>query len=360
MLRKLWFQFHWLLGISAGVVLAVIGTTGAMLSFEEELLRAINPGVMTVAARAGATPLTPPVLLERVAALQPGRRVTSFTVSADKEASVRVAFEGGLTQYFDPYTGAALGSPRGMETFRQIRNVHRRLAAGEPGKQVVGACTIALLLSSLSGLYLRWPRNPWRWRTWLVIDFARKGRGFLWNVHAVLGTWVLVPYLVMGLTGLYWSYDWYRDALFALTGAPPPVRQASTGRAQPADLPAVWGAFQAQAHNSASATVRLPAASAQPVLITYLDIDAPHDRAFNRVLLDPARGAVLQHERYADKAAGAKLMSSILALHTGRFAGLSGSIALMLASLLMPFFTITGWVLYVGRRARRGALPVAA
>ena len=74
MLRKLWFQFHWLLGISAGVVLAVIGTTGAMLSFEEELLRAINPGVMTVAARAGAR-LTTHIKKTRIRYMAPSPRI---------------------------------------------------------------------------------------------------------------------------------------------------------------------------------------------------------------------------------------------------------------------------------------------
>jgi sulfite reductase (NADPH) flavoprotein alpha-component len=48
MMKKLWFQAHWLLGITAGVVLALMGVTGALLSFEDALLRWMNPGVMTV------------------------------------------------------------------------------------------------------------------------------------------------------------------------------------------------------------------------------------------------------------------------------------------------------------------------
>ena len=51
-MKKLWFWVHWLLGITAGVVLALMGVTGALLSFEEDLLRWMNPGVMTAMPRA--------------------------------------------------------------------------------------------------------------------------------------------------------------------------------------------------------------------------------------------------------------------------------------------------------------------
>ena len=56
MFKNLVFQLHWLLGITAGVVLAVVGVTGAMLSFEADLLKGINPGVMTVEARPAPLP----------------------------------------------------------------------------------------------------------------------------------------------------------------------------------------------------------------------------------------------------------------------------------------------------------------
>lgn len=48
MFRSIWFQIHWFIGITAGVVLAVVGFTGGMLSLEQDVMRWINPGVMTV------------------------------------------------------------------------------------------------------------------------------------------------------------------------------------------------------------------------------------------------------------------------------------------------------------------------
>ena len=37
-LRQAWFQVHWFIGITAGTVLVVIGLTGALLAFHEEIL----------------------------------------------------------------------------------------------------------------------------------------------------------------------------------------------------------------------------------------------------------------------------------------------------------------------------------
>ena len=43
--RNAVFQVHWLFGITAGIVLAIVGVTGGLLSFEDALLTALNPGV---------------------------------------------------------------------------------------------------------------------------------------------------------------------------------------------------------------------------------------------------------------------------------------------------------------------------
>ena len=183
MMKKLWFQVHWLLGITAGVVLALMGVTGALLSFEEDLLRWMNPGVMTAMPRA-ESPLPPHELLARVQAALPEKRLTGLNLSADPQDAVRVGFASSGTsqggqgrpagqrggrrtewRYVDPYTGEVLGEPRGQAFFRFTTELHRWLALGDTGKAITGASTIALVVLCLSGLYLRWPRKMLDWRT---------------------------------------------------------------------------------------------------------------------------------------------------------------------------------------------------
>jgi len=53
-------------------------------------------------------------------------------------------------------------------------------------------------------------------------------------------------------------------------------------------------------------------------------------------------------------------MASIFPLHAGSFFGLPGLILMMLASLLMPLFAITGWMLYLDRRKKKRSARAAA
>lgn len=371
--RKIWFQTHWLLGISAGLVLALMGVTGALLSFENELLRALNPGVMTVPAREHAM-LTPPQLLARLAETEPQRAVGTISVSAIPGRAARVGFlpadvAGGkgdarprMDVYLvDPYSGALLGSEddaRGHEALHFTEDLHRRLAGGDTGKAITGASTLTLLVLAASGLYLRWPR---RWRdprAWLAVRWRLRASPFLKSLHEVFGTWLLLPYLLIALTGLWWSYDGYREALQQLAGSTAPTRQTLRTVIQPAaplaDLERAWATFLRETASTGyySASFNVPAAG-QPLVLNYLDANPPHERANNRLILTLDDGSVKTHERYADKSTGGQLTSSVFALHKGSYFGLPGTIVIMLCSLCMPLFAVTGWMLYIKRRRLR-------
>ena len=385
MFKNSLFQIHWFIGITAGSVLAVVGSTGGMLAFEQEILRLINVKAMTIAPVGSALP--PADLIDRIAAQSPGKRVTALTLSSRPREPARVTFAGesperrNENRYVNPYTGEILPKPAGEQFFRTVTQVHRYLASGDVGKHVVGASTFGLVIIALSGLYLRWPRKTFHWRDWLVLGWVQKGRAFLWSLHSVLGTWVLLCYLLAALTGLYWSYAWYRNALFYLTGAPRFVstsgagapersRAVNTSAARPGDEQArdmnrAWQLFGQEVGSYGSATLRLPAKAGQPMQISYLDLAPRHSRATNRIVFDVAAGKIVEHERYRDKPLGSKIMNSMLPLHSGRFFGWPGAVLMMLASLVLPVSSVSGWLLYLDRRRKKkqrltpGAAPMA-
>ncbi len=377
-LRNMLFQVHWFLGITAGLVLALVGLTGGLLSFEDELLAAWNPGVITVEARGNALP--PQALVDKVRAQRPDDRIQSLALSHDPHEAARVGFaprkdaaagpggrRRGESVYVDPYSGELLGKPRGEGFFRTTMQLHRWLAMDDVGKQIVAFSTVALIYFCLSGLYLRWPRRWGSLRTWLALDWKQKGRNFLWHLHSIFGTWVLIAYLVMSLTGLWWSYGWYREALDRWADMPAreargggPQARAERGgreRAEEPDAPALdvaqaFSAFQAQAPAWSKATLQWPREGGG-IQFRYLDADPPHERANNTLELDPATLAVRKHERYDQRTFKQRLVGSIFALHRGSYFGVVGVVLFMLASLLMPLFAVTGWMLYLERRRRQ-------
>ena len=378
--KKTLFQLHWLFGITAGLVLALMGITGALYSFQEELLRAFNGEVLRVEVRPEGV-LPPAELVKRVEAQQQDK-VAMLWVDVREGDAARVFFtpapgeRRGELRYADPYTGELKGDVAGQGFFSLMLNLHRFLAMGDTGRQITGACTLMLVFFCLSGLYLRWPRKALDWRTWLTFDWAKKGRAFNWDLHAVAGTWCLLFYLLFALTGLFWSYEWYREGLNRLLADAPAAGQQQKrgegrGRHGPqrvdknapplvVDYDAIWATLSnAAGPGLASYNLRLPPAGGQPANLFYLQADAEHPRAFNTLVLDPANGQVQRHERYTDKSFKAQLLQSVYALHVGEYFGLVGRIALTIASLTMPVFFVTGWLLYLDRRRKQRQVRAA-
>ncbi|MBV1808087.1 sulfite reductase flavoprotein subunit alpha [Pseudomonas viridiflava] len=374
-MKKVLFQLHWFFGITAGLVLALMGITGALYSFEDEILDALNPNVLLVQPQ-GET--LPPVELVRRLESATGLTVAILRVETVGNRVAQVFFSPrpgerrGPKRNFDPYTGELKGDGVGEEFFDFILRLHRFLAMGEVGKQVTAACTLVLVFFCLSGLYLRWPRKALNWRVWLTLDWAKKGRSFNWDLHSVFGTWCLLFYLLFAITGLSWSYDWVSNGLNRLLGdAPAEQRKGGGGRgvnmskdSPPAplvaDYVAIWDSLQKTAGPELSAyNLRLPSAGGQPATVFYLLKDSPHPRALNSVTLDPASGAVNSVSRYAERSLGAQLLISNYALHVGSYFGIVGRIVMTVASLMMPLFFITGWLLYLDRRRKKRQVKAA-
>ncbi|MDD2048970.1 sulfite reductase flavoprotein subunit alpha [Pseudomonas putida] len=379
MVKKSLFQLHWFFGITAGLVLALMGITGAIWSFQDELLQLFNPDVLKVEVRQeGVLPM--PELVRRIEAEQ-GDKVAMLSVQPQSDKAARVFFtpppgeRRGLMRYADPYTGKLQGDVAGQGFFDLMLRLHRFLAMGDTGRQITGACTLMLIFFCLSGLYLRWPRKALNWRVWLTLDWAKKGRAFNWDLHAVFGTWCLLFYLLFAITGLFWSYEWYREGLNKLLADGPAAGQQhkrGEGRGRPGGAPgkeakplvvdydAIWNNLQTAAGQTmTSYNLRLPPAGGQPATLFYLLEGAEHERALNTLTLDPANGQVKKHERYADKSFKAQLLASVYALHVGSYFGLTGRILVTIASLTMPLFFVTGWLLYLDRRRKKRQVRAA-
>ncbi len=388
MFKKIWFQVHWFIGITAGTVLMAIGVTGAILSFREEITDWLNPGIVHVAVRQQAV-LAPQQILERLRTDVPHERVANLTLFTEPGASARINFapppgvRRGEMRYADPYTGALLPPLSGNDFFEFIERFHRWLLLPvDNGKIVAGSLSMCLLVLALSGLYMRWPRRALNWRAWFRLDFGLTGRSFLWNLHSVIGTWALVMYVIFTTTGMYWAFDWFKSGVNSLAGQETPVRaqqpkgakrdkpkgmgmnmekdkekdQAEKSESAPLDVTLAWATFLREAGNYTLVSMRLPEKATQPVQFNYLLPDASHERARNRLNVLPQTGEIKLNERFADKSTGGLFIGAIYPLHMGTYFGLPGRIVMTIAALIMPLFGITGWMLYLDRRRKKRAV----
>lgn len=377
--RTVLFRLHWALGLTAGLVLALVGITGAMLSYEEAVTAFVDAdrAEITVADRPR---LGPEALVARLEAQRPGLKVNALTFSGDPAVTPRARFVSDAktgarppSVYLDPYDGTERGAARLEETFATIRGLHRWLLLPDAGKgwgrTITGAATLALLVFLATGLTLRWPKIH-SWRIWLRPSLSRPGRPRYRSLHGVVGTWLAPVYAILALTGLWWSYDAYRTAAtWLLTGKAPEARAGRVpgrnGPEGPLALDAAWAAFKAgEGAEAAQAIVTLPGPDATRIRIRYLANAADNPGARNEMTFDPATGTRLSASSFADKALGQQIADAMLEVHRGRFFGGFAALVFFLAALAMPLFSVTGLVLYVLRRragiARRSAREPAS
>ena len=356
-LKSVFFRLHWISGITAGLVLAVVGVTGALLGFEAESIRLLNPALQIQGAHGAPMPLG--ALIDAAKAARPDDRVRGIAWEGD-DAALIVRMSNGrergtLPVAVDPYRGAVLGIPRGTAFFETVEQLHRNLAAGPVGRQLVGASTAILIVLAISGVWLRWPRRP-SLKSWLTFNPKLRGRAFLWHLHSVSATWLLAFYLIAALTGLWWSYDFYRDAVNRLAGVTLPTRRPPAPLDARADMPAAtidaaWTVFRREAPDASRATLMLTGDAGAPVEIRYQTPASAHSRAWNTIKVDAKSGQSVSRELYAELPPGRRFIASLFPLHSGDFFGWPGRIAMAVAALLMPLFFVTGIWMWVQRRA---------
>ncbi|TCB50434.1 hypothetical protein E0H80_09050 [Acinetobacter sp. ANC 4779] len=412
MLKKIFFQIHWFLGITAGLILSIMGVTGAIYSYEQPIQKWLNPDSYTVQAE-NRDKLTPAELYQYFHKADPEMKINSITVAKDPTASssINIVKEGarkGYSMMINPYTAEVLPEIKGREFFQFVQQLHRNLTIGPVGKQITGACTLMLLIFIFSGLYLRWPKKH-SFKQWLMIKPQLKGRNFLWDLHAVVGTWVVIFFLIIACTGLTWSYGWWRSGLYTVMGVEQqkeskgeaPQRGAGEGRSEGGgntprgseerggaeraqsgekgratpeqgprgegrDKPSLspeqinlaltrtWAGFNAQVgRDYSSLTLNLPKKANGEVELSFVDAVPQHERARNKATFDYKTSSIQNMEIYEDKKLNEKIMSSMLPVHRGSFFGPVYQFMAMLAALSMPLFFVTGWMLYLKRRKQK-------
>jgi uncharacterized iron-regulated membrane protein len=210
-LRKLWLNVHLWLGLILLIPVAILGVTGTVLTFDDDLDRVLTPARYAVS---DGPSLPASALVER-ARTELGDSFAVASVSFPKAANdpfiVQARAKGRPVEgrppqsrrvWLDPASGRVLdiANPRGG-LFGAMHQLHGSLMIPEIGRKVVGWMGWSLLISSLTGIWLWWPRGAFlrafRWGQRPLFSF---------NFHHFVGFWVLIPLAILAATGIYISF----------------------------------------------------------------------------------------------------------------------------------------------------------
>ena len=240
---KFFRKIHLWLSVPFGIIITLVCFSGAMLIFEPEITRAVKNDVYYVTeVKDSALPMGE--LMETVKATLPDSvSITGVTVFSDNSRTYRVNLSKPrrASLFIDQYSGQITGKYERIGFFSTMFKLHRWLLdSANPhgdgvkiGKTLVGISTLIFVIALITGVIIWWPRARKGLLHSLSISFSDGWKGFWKGLHVAGGMYALIFVLAMALTGLTWSFDWYRSAFYAVCGVEHTPRNFSQTTTKP-------------------------------------------------------------------------------------------------------------------------------
>ena len=243
-MKKIFRKIHLWLSVPFGLIITLVCFSGAMLVFENEVNEWFRHDLYYVET-VKESPLPMDKLLEKVATTLPDSvSVTGVSISSDPGRAYQVSLSKPrrASLYVDQYTGEVKGKSERSGFFMFMFRMHRWLLDSmNPGnegifwgKMIVGVSTLLLVFVLISGIVIWWPRTRKALKNSLKITATKGWRRFWYDLHVAGGMYTLIFLLAMALTGLTWSFPWYRTAFYKVFGVEVQQR-AAQGHEQKSD-----------------------------------------------------------------------------------------------------------------------------
>ena len=401
-MRKIFRNIHLWLSIPFGILITLICFSGAALVFEKEVMELCHRDLYFV-KKVEAAPLPMEQLMTKVAATLPDSvSVTGVNVSSDPERAYQVTLSKPrrASMYVDQYTGEVTGKYERAPFFNFMFRMHRWLLDSMKqdggifwGKMIVGTSTLMFVFVLISGVFVWWPRTRKALKNSLKIVANKGWRRFWYDLHVAGGMYTLVFLLAMALTGLTWSFQWYRIGFYktfgvevqpsmghgnaaanatAKDGKPDGKPEGREGRGERSGNRGERPAGEGGRSEGRGAHRRSPyahweqvyeqLAQANPGYKQISVSDGSASVAFNRFgnqlatdryKFNPRNGEITETTLYKDLENSGKIRGWIYSVHVGSWGGMLTRILTFIAALIGASLPLTGYYLWIRKKIKR-------
>jgi len=365
--QKRWFgKWHLYLGIIAGALLCVVGLTGSILVFGDEIDQALNRDLFLSMEKQKR------YSIEEIATLvpqkYPGKKVDYIYLPKEGNPNISYICYNFATEeqfFINPYTATLTGKRLHHSSFVGfVTELHTNLLMPGPGQYIVGLATLCLLILTISGLRLWVPQQYRKWKQWrsvLTVNFRSGWKRQNYDWHNVLGVYSAPVVVMLSLTGFALTFGPVFIAfLFMLTGRSPQSVQQIFGQKsewvqhRPALSPTAAAVVaKRQFPNAVIRGIAYPADSAAAYRFDMRSDGISKEG--NRIMLsiDQYTGKVLLNSETDFPNIGNSYLTWIVPLHLGSFGGLPTKILAFLGGLIPLLLFITGFIVWWPRFKKR-------
>ncbi|WP_445368990.1 PepSY-associated TM helix domain-containing protein [Methylomonas sp. BW4-1] len=386
--RKRWLAVHLYLGLSAGLLLAVVGLTGGILVFYLEMQEILNPELSVVSL---------PAVEQRhlrslddiVAAAETAKPPGSyfFKVYYPRKADIAYKFlyfvreqntpgkGDGYYIFVDPYTarvqGLQLWHPKdqywGRPLVSFIMQLHWCLLLGKTGGTIVGILGAFSIISVLTGLIVWWPLTG-KFRQALTFKANAGPVRFNFDLHKTVGFYSGIVLLPVLFSGIYMTLPERVDVLVkpfstmtrpnAYSGIPETIDSANPTEGQAAiSLSRVEEIAQKNYPGGRLWMLNAPKDRTDVFRVMKRDVDElSRFVGYREIAVDQYSGEILQVYDSGTGSNADVFYDWQWPLHSGHAFGWPGRILVLLAGLACPVLYITGVVRWLQKRRAKQPL----
>jgi uncharacterized iron-regulated membrane protein len=365
-------RLHLWLGLSLGLLLALLCLTGAALVFYIEIDAALNPVVKlesTSPVPDWDSPVWDKVLATARHEFPDPQGKWSFEVS-EAGRSIPARFYPSQEHHGHHAEREMVWfSADGMEVLRSqpwgdylmswLYELHMHLLAGETGRLVVGWGGLTTLLLLITGLITWWPRGSWR----NALSFKRKAVSLrrLRDLHKHGGLWSLPLLVLLVFTGVLLALPEVKQQVLTSTLVEPdevPAPRSTQAAGTQVPLSQALATAHAALPEARLTFIDVPSHGDEPLRMRMQVPGDPHRRfPGSFVFVDAYSGKVLAVHDAGRGNASTQVSQWIRPIHDGSIAGLGTRVLAILLGLLPTALLITGLLYWQQRRARRLAHP---
>lgn len=392
-------KIHLWLSVPFGIIITLVCFSGAMLIFEPEITRAVRSDVYYV-SRVEDSVIPMAELMESVKSTLPDSvSITGVTVFSDRNRTYQVNLSKPrrASLFVDQYSGRITGKYERIGFFSAMFKLHRWLLdSANPhgdgvkiGKTLVGISVLVFVIALISGVVIWAPRVRKGLRRSLSISFSKGWKGFWKGLHVAGGMYALVFVLAMALTGLTWSFDWYRSAFYAVCGVEHTPRnfgqtasksassdergghgdrhgdgrhgRRGDGYRREGGRHSEFGHWQQVYDELKALNPDAPQITVGPETATVTIGNTANGRACDRYTFSRRSGEITPATMYTDAVPADKLRGRIYSVHTGSFGGILTRILWMLGALFGASLPLTGyciWIMHLRKKKTHNSMSV--
>lgn len=373
-IRKLFNDLHLWLGLGSGIIIFITCLTGTLLTFNESIRASLSTPIEmnTSVPTKNLVDLT-----STVKSLDKGK-INSITIPSDVSEPYKLNLKTskedrrGTNFVLDQHSGEIHSIDKTWyDGFYSLNfKMHRWLMNEDIGRPIVGTSTIILIFMTISGLILWIPKKikaSWKaWKPGFKIKTNAKWKRLNHDLHNVLGFYTFIVVLVMSLTGLCWSFEWYKDGASDVLGAKIFDRGADkkfksdtinqTAKFTP---DAILELTNKELNYKGTTRISFPEKKSGTFVVTKYSDQAASSYLNDKLIFDQ-NGTLLKKDLYADKPLNNKIASLIRPIHTGEFYGLWSEIIYFISCLVATSLPITGVFIWWNKKRKKNKKSTAA